>query len=75
MAKFIVSGYLTISVTKEIEARDADDAEERAGYLQAPPLCYQCNRAGRYDADTWELNGFDDPPEDCVQHVEEVGGG
>ena len=31
MAKFIVSGCLTISVTKEIEARDADDAEERGG--------------------------------------------
>lgn len=67
-----VSGYLTISVTKDIEADSEDGARALAQALQAPSLCHQCSDSGSDDADSWELNGFDDPPEDSVNDVTAV---
>jgi hypothetical protein len=65
---YIVSGYLTIGVVKEIEASSESEARTKAGALGVPGLCHQCSGAG--GTGEWELNGFDDPPDDCVQHVE-----
>lgn len=70
--EYSVSGYLTISVVKTIMARDEDDAREKAEALTAPGLCHQCASAGGSDEDEWELNGFDDPPDDVVQNIEKV---
>lgn len=67
--KYRVSGYLTISVTADIEAANEDEAKKKASSLGAPGLCHSCENAGG-SAGEWELNGFDDPPEDAVQHVE-----
>lgn len=70
MPTYIVSGYLTISVVKTVEAANEDEAREKAEGLSAPSLCHQCASAGDDDDDAWELNGFDDPPVDAVQHIE-----
>ena len=67
-----VSGYLTISVVKDVTARSEAEARRKAEDLQAPSLCWQCSSAGEGSDDVWELNGFDDVPEDCIQDVEEV---
>lgn len=63
-----VAGYLTISVAKTIEANSLEEALNKAHSLAAPTLCHQCSSAGQ-DDDTWELNGFDDPPYDAVMYV------
>lgn len=68
--EYVVSGYLTISVTKTLRARSKAHARKLAEELRAPGLCYQCSSAGEDSSDEWELNGFDDPPDDCVQDVE-----
>ena len=68
--KYLVSGYLTISVRKVIEAYDEDAARAAAEDLAAPSLCHQCSSAGG-DGE-WELNDFDDPPEDCIQDISET---
>jgi len=75
MGKYIVSGYLTISVSKEIEAKSAKDAKRKAEELACPSLCHQCCQAGDDDHDAWPLNGFDDPPLDCVRNVERLKAG
>ena len=67
---YLVSGYLTISVTAEIKARSTKEARELAGDLSAPSLCHQCDGAGGEGC--WQLNGFDDPPDDAVQDIEEL---
>lgn len=72
MSKYRVSGYLTISVTKVVEAESEEQAKQKALELCCPSLCHQCDGAGDDDPDAWTLNGFDDPPEDAVNHVEEV---
>lgn len=69
---YLVSGYLTISVTAEIKAHSKKEARECAADLSVPSLCHQCARAGNSDDGCWELNGFDDPPEDAVQDIEEI---
>lgn len=68
--KYIVSGYLTITVTKVIEADDEAAARAFAQHLAPPALCHQCASAGEHDADAWQLDGFDDPPDDVIQHVQ-----
>lgn len=70
MPKFQVSGYLTISVVKTVTARNAAHARKIAQGLAAPSLCWQCESAGESDPEAWELNGFDDPPDDAVRHIE-----
>lgn len=70
MKTYYVSGYLTISVTAEIQARNKKEAREKAGDLSAPGLCHQCDNAGGEGC--WQLNGFDDPPDDAVQEIEEL---
>lgn len=68
--KYLVSGYLTISVFKVVEAESEAAARRYAEESLSPPsLCHQCSSAGDGEG-TWELNGFDDPPEDVVQSVE-----
>ena len=67
---YLVSGYLTISVTAEIRARSKKEARELAEDLSVPSLCHQCDGAGGKDC--WQLNGFDDPPKDVVQDMEEL---
>ena len=69
MRTYQVYGYLTISVAKTIQAKSKADAKRKAEFLQAPSLCHQCSDAGVGREDVWELNGFDDPPEDCVKEV------
>lgn len=71
--KYIVSGYLTISVVKEIEADSPEEAKAKAEQLSCPSLCHHCENAGDDDKDSWTLNGFDDPPDDAVHDVEESG--
>ncbi len=68
--KYIVSGYLTISVCAEIEADSEAEAKTKAEALDTPPLCHQCDGSGGEGC--WTLNGFDDPPVDAVQDVEPV---
>ena len=68
MVKYIVSGYLTISVHAEVEAKSKEGAREKARELGVPGLCHQCDVAG--GEGEWTLNGFDDPPDDAVQNVE-----
>jgi len=70
---YLVSGYLTISATAEIKAHSKKEARERAGDLSVPSLCHQCAGSGNVDEGCWKLNGFDDPPEDAVQDIEEIG--
>jgi hypothetical protein len=67
---YYVSGYLTISVFKEIQAKNEKEARKKAEELCAPGLCHQCAGAGSEDPGQWELNDFDDPPDDAVQCVE-----
>jgi hypothetical protein len=69
MARYNVSGYLTISVCAVIEAESEEEARTKAESLGAPSLCHQCAGAGGSNG-TWQLNEFDDPPEDAVQDVE-----
>lgn len=71
MMKYLACGYLTISVMAEIEAESEKEAREKASILGAPGLCHQCDHAGD-GIDTWKLNGFDDPPNDAIQYVEEI---
>lgn len=66
---YVVSGYLTISVVKTVRASSRDEARKIAECLAAPSLCHQCSSAGEHDDGVWELNGFDDPPDDAVQCV------
>lgn len=40
--KFIVSGELTISTWKEIEASSKEEAREKARELCTPTLCHGC---------------------------------
>ena len=68
--KFRIYGYLTISVTAEIEAPNRSQAKILARDLAPPTLCHQCDGAGGDGC--WTLNGFDDPPDDAVQDVEEI---
>lgn len=63
-----VNGYLTMSCTADIEASSEEEARAKAAELQCPSICNQCSDAGG-DGETWQLNGFDDPPEDGVQEV------
>lgn len=70
LKRYRVEGYLTISATAEVEAENEAEAREKAQSLSTPSLCHQCSGAGG-GHDTWQLNGFDDPPEDAVQHIEE----
>jgi hypothetical protein len=70
MNNYTVHGYLTISVTKSIEAKSKAHAREIAESLSAPSLCYQCTSAGSTSGQTWELSGFDDPPSDVVISIE-----
>lgn len=63
-----LSGYLTVSCVADIEANSEEEAREKAAQLSCPSLCHQCEDAGG-DPDTWQLNGFDDPPEDAVHDV------
>ena len=69
MAKYRVWGYLTMSAYAEVEAGSEREAREKADQLGCPSLCHQCASAGG-DGDTWQLNEFDDPPNDAVQEVE-----
>ena len=70
--KYLVSGYLTISACAVVEAENKEEAKEKALQLGTPTLCYQCCNTG-HDCDSeWGLNGFDDPPKDAVQDVEEM---
>lgn len=73
MPKYIVSGYLTVSVCAEVDAASPDEAKEKAMGLGAPSLCHHCSEAGG-DHDTWQINGGLDgcPPDDCVQDVTEA---
>lgn len=72
MPEFIVHGYLTISVVKNITARNKKEAHQKAEDLSPPGLCHQCSSAGEHDDGTWELNGFDDPPDDTVREITKV---
>ena len=72
--EYVVSGYLTISVVKTIRAKNERQARKKAASLAAPSLCHQCSSAGEEDEGAWELNGFDDPPDDCVRDVEVLRG-
>ena len=66
MPVYVVSGYITASVVKEIEAKDELEAET----LGVPSLCYQCSSAGGDSDDVWQLNELDgEPPDDCVLDV------
>ena len=67
---YIVEGYLTISVYKKIRATSRKAAIKKARDLATPSLCHQCDGAGTDDPCAWELNGFDDPPDDCVTAVD-----
>ena len=69
--KYLVSGYLTISVFKVIEADSPEDAKAKAEDLACPSLCHQCDGAGENDKSSWTLNGFDGPPEGAVRYVSE----
>jgi hypothetical protein len=71
MPKFLVSGYLTVSVFAVIEAATPEEAKAKAENLAAPSLCHACENAGGGDHE-WTLNGFDDPPEDAVHDVQEA---
>jgi len=71
MKTYAVHGYLTISVFKEIKANSKKEARSIAEGLEIPGLCYQCDSAGEYDKDSWMLNGFGDPPDDCIQDISE----
>jgi hypothetical protein len=66
--KYIVSGYLTISAVVDIEAESPEEALQKAEELTTPSLCHQCASAGG-DEGTWQLNEFDDPPNDAVKHI------
>lgn len=57
--KYRVSGWVSISVTAEVEAENEEGAKEAFLELQAPSLCWQCSEAGGEDG-TFQLNGFDD---------------
>lgn len=72
MPTYVVSGYLTISVSKRLQAKSKAEARRLAEDLSAPSLCHQCSCAGQDDEQVWQLNGFDDPPEDAVQEVEKL---
>ena len=63
-----VSGYLTMSCIADIEANSEEEARAKALGLSCPSLCHQCDDAGG-DGETWQLNGFDDPPEDAVHDI------
>jgi hypothetical protein len=69
VAKYRVWGYLTMGAYAEVEAENETEAREKAGQLGTPSLCHQCADAGGGDG-TWQLNEFDDPPDDAVQEVE-----
>jgi hypothetical protein len=67
---YTVNGYLTISVVKTVQASSREEAIEKAQQLSEPSLCWQCDSAGKDNPDSWELNGFDEPPDDCVLVVD-----
>ena len=69
MSTFQVYGYLTITVYKEIEANSEEEAREKALCLAPPELCYHCSRAGCNDGGEWQLDGWDDPPDDVIQEI------
>ncbi len=66
-----ITGYLTISAIAEIEASSPEEALEKAQELSTPGLCHQCAGAGDSSEGTWQLNEFDDPPQDAVQYIEQ----
>jgi hypothetical protein len=67
--RYNIAGYLTITVVKTIEANSLEEAIGKADELSPPSLCHQCDSAGKSSEDSWELAGFDDPPDDCVKYV------
>ena len=69
MKTYTVYGYLTISVAKTIQAASKSAARKQAEDLQSPSLCHQCADAGSGKEGVWELNGFDDPPVDCIKDI------
>jgi len=72
--RYVVNGYLTISVYKVIEAKNKAEARRKAECLAAPSLCNQCSSAGEGADEEWELNEWDDPPEDAIKHIEKEKG-
>lgn len=68
--EFTISGYLTISVVKTVAASSRREALRKARELAVPSLCHRCSHAGDRSSETWELNGFDDPPADCVRYID-----
>lgn len=72
MPEYLVHGYLTISVFATVKAKNEAEAREKAGALDTPSLCHQCEDAGSGADGTWELNGFDDPPKDAVVSIEKA---
>ena len=72
MPTYIVDGYLTISVTAEINAENNKEARKKAKNLTPPNLCHQCDGGGDNNAGEWTLNGWDEPPDDCIHDVRKV---
>lgn len=63
MKKFNLTATVTITLTKEIEAETAEDAELVANSLNVPELCNACARGG--GDESWELGcGIDGEPLD-----------
>ena len=67
--KFIVSGELTISTWKEIEASSKEEAREKARELCTPTLCYGCAQQGHDDSNLWVVEELDG--ETIITRVEE----
>ena len=58
--RYLVSGWASISVNKEIEAESEEEAREKFMELCPPGLCWQCSTAGSGIEECFELNGWDD---------------
>ncbi len=68
--EYTVAGYLTIGVSQTVMASSREEALAKAEALSAPNLCHQCSEAGG-DEGTWQLNGFDDPPDDACLYIDD----
>jgi len=68
--KYLVSGYLTATVSVEIEAEHELQARELAEDLSPPMLCHQCN--GDVVEGQWTFAGWDDAPDDVVIEARRV---
>jgi hypothetical protein len=61
MPRFNVGASITISLSKEVVAANAKEAEEIALSLEIPVLCMQCG--GPQDVDTWDVTDLDGTPD------------